>query len=48
MEIFVQIWDVDNNADDKVDEEVKTIHQAAARSLSSATWQEYTTGQQSV
>ncbi|XP_033624934.1 fibropellin-1-like [Asterias rubens] len=48
MRVKVQVWDVDGNNDDKVDEDYRTIDQSASRTLSSATWQTYTLGQQSV
>ncbi|XP_038058462.1 protein jagged-1-like [Patiria miniata] len=45
MEVFVRVWDLDTqNNDDEIDRDRRTIYKAAARSLSGATWQQYSLG----
>ncbi|XP_038045991.1 protein jagged-1-like [Patiria miniata] len=48
MQVFVRVWDLDTqNADDEIDRDRRTIYEAAARNLSSATWQQYSLGSRS-
>ncbi|XP_038058590.1 protein jagged-1b-like [Patiria miniata] len=48
MQVFVRVWDLDTqNNDDEIDRARRTIYKEAARSLSTATWQQYRLGSRS-